>query len=371
MIINGKQYRFPGVKGPWKDRHGKWRCTLRATGQNLPIPWEVGVRLFETAYKEAIRGKEAKEKPVKRRITAAARAGIVEKAVNDYLNSATFKALAPATRQTRGAILRAWIKNPDVAGSLIRTLRREDIERGMGARSANPPSANKWLIALRMLLEYCIESTRLGITDYGVTENPAALVKRLEQPKTDGFPDWTEAGVALFDERWKGTTQYIAKELLLVLGQRRGDVLRFGWHMVTPDGMIEFQQNKTGTVMRLPMSPSLLSVVPPRRNIVGIDGQEDKTPFLLTGTGKPFSPAALTNMMTAAWSEVGYQWSTHGARKLGAQRMYRRLLKAGHPNALAVTMAYTGHATEQQLRVYLGNNFEQEHYADQLAAYMA
>lgn len=352
--INGYKYR--GLKR-YRDNRGTVRYYLRATGHPLPDPAK-GFRAFDQAYWAAIDREPQEPKPSPK----LSRDGTIEKAVAAYINSDTFAALAPATRETRGFVLRAWAKGK-IGGALVSTLRPEDIERGLENRRAQPPTANKWLVAVRMLLDYCIETKA-----FGITKNPTADVKRLALAKTGGYPPWTEEGVAAFDARWQGTTQYVAKELLLVLGQRRGDILRFGWRMVTPDNMIEFEQSKTGTSMRLPLPKSLLAVLPPRSNVVGMDGTEQ--PFLLTVTGKPFEARAFTKMMTAAWAEVGFACSTHGARKLGAQRLYRNALRKGHPQPLALTMAYTGHKTEKELRKYLGDNFEQQEYAAELAGFM-
>jgi integrase len=358
--ING--YRFPGVKGPYRDRHGKLHCYLRASGAVLPIPAEVGLRKFKAAYMLAITGHEAGQ-PVERKARPeTSRIGTVEKAVRAYIDSTTFAGLAPETQTSRGGQLRAWAKNDGgkVGRAPIATLRTEDLKRGLQDRSAKPKSANNWLIAVRMLLEYCVDAG-----GYGIKKNPAADVKRLPVENTGGWPDWKEADLPLFERKYpKGTPQYLGREICLALGQRRSDVVRFGWHMVTADNMIEFTQQKTGAKMRIPLSTSLLEVLPPRTNIVGIDGKPDETPFLLTVTGKRFTPKRFTEWMHEAWVAAGCpQHSTHGARKLAA----RRLRKAGCPPELI--MAFTGHSTEKQLRVYLGA-VEREEMADELRSWV-
>jgi len=350
-IING--YRYRGLK-VYADRHGRVRYYERNTGQALPDPAD-GFREFDQAYWRLVNHREARRKPAPVP-QAPQRAGTIEKAVREYLASDGFKGLAAATRVSRANLLGNWAGIPGVGGLLVATLRTEDIQTGMRNRAATPPTANNWLVAVRALMDHCIERK-------WIKANPTVGVKRLKIERTGGFPDWAEADVAAFEARWPaGTPQYLALQVLLAFGQRRSDAVRFSWDMVDDAGMLIFEQQKTGKPMRLPMPTSLGTVLPARSNVVGIGGEAEA--FLLSSTGKPFTASYFTNWFHAACIEAGLpHLSTHGTRKLAA----KRLRKAGCP--LSLIMAFTGHKTEAQLRVYLGD-VESEEMAHELRAYM-
>jgi integrase len=114
--------------------------------------------------------------------------------------------------------------------------------------------------------------------------------------------------------------------------------------------------------MLLPILPQLAELLPPRDNVVGLDGKAK--PFLLTKTGKPFTPNYFTAWFHDACKEAGLpHLSTHGTRKLSA----KMLRKNGCP--LSVLMGWTGHKSEDQLRVYL-EDVEHEEMAGEAAKFM-
>lgn len=357
LIVNG--YKYQGVK-KYEDRHGKRRYYLRANGHPLPDPKD-GWRLFDKRYHEAKALALTGRKPAPARPDTSAH-DTIEKVLRAYFDSDPFKKLAPDTQRTRKSLLGNWAK--DVGGYRISTLKTSDIEQGMKNRIDKPNTANNWLAVVRDLLKWCIAAG-----SYGVTTNAAVGVERLEVPETDGYTAWTEANVEQFIRRWpKGTMEYRALMVLLWSGQRRGDVVTFGWHKFDGD-MIVFTQAKTQKKMTLPISPSLAEILPPRDNVVGFDGKPK--PFLTITTGKPFSPAYFTGWFHNACMEAGLDLSPHGTRKLAARRMYRNIVRAGRDNPIPLVMAFTGHQTEKQLRIYLGKDFEQEQFASELGAYMA
>jgi integrase len=360
MTFTTNGVRYKGVKRYVSK--GKLYLYYRPTGTELPDPAE-GFRKFDRAYWDAVGGGGDlihKPRPV------ASPLGTVEKIVRDYLDSETFGKIATATQVQRRSLLNGWTKH--VGGLRLATMKKTDIEQGLENRKATPPTANNWLYAVRALFSFAIEAKR-----YAIEIDPTQGVKLLAVEKSEGFPTWTETDVETFVRRWpKGTMQYRALMVLLWSGQRRSDVVTFGWADVVGD-MIVFKQQKTGRKMKLPLAPSLDEVLPPRDNVVALR----PLPFLMTpGEGKwkprPFSPSYFTNWFHAACVEAGLpHLSTHGTRKLAAQRMYRAALRAGRTDALALTMAFTGHKTEKQLRVYLGDDFEQEEYAGEIVAFMA
>lgn len=364
-IING--YRYKGLKR-YKDRHGKPRCYYRPTGQELPEPDINGFRLFDKAYWDAVGLAKTGEKPEKKPRPETSRSDLVEKIVRQFtahMEELVGKGkLSPYTKVGRERLLRSWVK--DVGHLRLSTLRKEDIEQGLRNRKDTPPTANNWMAAVRALFAFCIEEKI-----HGIKNDPTLGVKQLPVEETGGFKAWTEPDVEQYFRRWPDpqSMQHRALKVLLWSGQRRQDIVAFGWHRFEGD-MIIFTQSKTGKNMRLPIPQSLIDILPPRDNVVGLDGKPKA--FLLNAYGKTFSPEWFTNWFGNACREAGLiGLSAHGTRKLAARRMYRNIVRDGRFDPIPLVMAFTGHSSEKQLRVYLGKDFEQEEFAEDLVAYMA
>ena len=360
----GRQYK--GVK-LWKDRHGKPRCTYRLTGAKLPIPGSVSFKIFDKAYWDAATWKGERPQPKPRPKTSPD--GTVEKGVDAYiawLGAEVAAGRCPEdTMKSRKSLLGVWKRaNGD---KRLAALRKEHIEAGMQNRKATPTAAKNWLYAVRVLFKWLIAEKR-----YGITENPTLGVALLERPKTEGFKAWGEPDVAKFRAYWEargGVMELRALEVLLWCGQRRADVVTFGWHKFEGD-FIVFEQRKTGRKMKLPVPDHVLAILPPRpaANVI----EMNPVPFLVTNTkGTPFTRHYFTNWFREACQAAGLDgFGPHGLRKLAARRVYGNALRANRNDAFAITMAFTGHKTETELRRYLGENFEQEHYADKLVNFM-
>lgn len=351
--------RYGGIKR-YKDRHGKIRTYYRPTSTELPDPDAVKFRVFDQAYRDALAGKRADKKPPTKPISGPA---TVEKAVREYFSSDAFKKLAPDTQTGRRSLLNSWVA--DHGDKELATFSKTNVAKSLENRT--PTRGKNWFYAVRALIEWCIKEKKYGVkTDVtqGVKLKPVEII---------GWKSWTEADVAQFVRRWpKGTMQYLALMILLSWGQRRSDVVKFGWHMIEPEGGIRFIQQKTGRRMLLPLTSFLAEVLPPRPdNVVELK----PTPFLLTtpskGTPRPFSGPTFTRWFGEACEAAGLpELSPHGTRKLAVQRVYRNALRAGRTDAVQITMAFSGHRSEKQLRVYLGQDFEQEEYAGELGAFM-
>ena len=363
-------HRYSGVKGPYKDRHGKVRIYYRPTGVALPDPAAVKFRVFDRAYKEAVAGRmPVREKPAHKPISGPQ---TIEKAVREYTASESFAKLAEATQYSRKSLLEIWCKRDsgNVGAAQLASLTAEDIKKALKKRT--PTSAKNWFYAVRALVRWAMDEKK-----YGIKTDPTIGIELPESEPTEGWKAWTEADAAAYIRAWpKGTGQYLALQILLSSGQRRSDVIKFGWHRVE-DGGIRFTQKKTGKKMLLPIAPSLAEVLPPRpENVVELR----PVPFLTTTPGKykhttpvPFTPSHFTRWFRDACDAAGLpDLSAHGVRKLAARTIYRNVLRAGRTvgDAEAITMAFTGHKSAKMLRVYLGEDFEQEEYAGELAAFM-
>lgn len=148
-----------------------------------------------------------------------------------------------------------------------------------------------------------------------------------------------------------GTMARLALALMLYTGARRGDAVRIGASNIHGDRLI-FEQQKTKTVVNVPLHPKLAEVLAATPTI-GI------RTFIVTGKGKPFSVAGFGNKFrewcdTADCPDV----SMHGLRKLCAVR----IAEAG--GTAHEIMSVLGHATLAECERY-SKAAERKRMADQ------
>jgi integrase len=100
---------------------------------------------------------------------------------------------------------------------------------------------------------------------------------------------WTESAIGQF-EAWHpvGSVAPLAFCLLLYTAQRRGDVVRMGRQHIR-DGVLPIRQEKTGTLVEIPVHPSLAAII----SETPIAGQ---MAFLTSVTGATFSSAGFDNV---------------------------------------------------------------------------
>jgi integrase len=138
-------------------------------------------------------------------------------------------------------------------------------------------------------------------------------------PKSDGFRTWSEGDIAAFEAHYPiGSKPRLALALLLHTAQRRADVVRMGRQHIR-DGVLSVRQQKTGTVLAIPVTPALAAAL-------------DATPsehltFLVTDRGQSFEPTAFTKWFRRCCDAAGLPkaCSAHGLRKAAC----RRLAEAG------------------------------------------
>lgn len=144
--------------------------------------------------------------------------------------------------------------------------------------------------------------------------NPARDVEYLKSGST-GFHTWTVDEVRQFEERHPiGTKARLALGLLLLTGQRRSDVIRFGRQHVRGD-KITFTQykgrNRKPKKLTLPVLPALQEII-------------DATPcgdltYLVNDFGRSFTDAGFGNKFRDWCDQAGlHHCSAHGLRKAGA-----------------------------------------------------
>jgi integrase len=169
-------------------------------------------------------------------------------------------------------------------------------------------------------------------------DDPTVGVKALKV-KSDGFHSWTEGEISQFVNTHRvGSRERLAFDLLLYTGQRRSDVVRMGPQHIQ-DGAIEVRQEKTGTIVRVPIHPEL------QRSLDAVT--TGHLAFLVTKAGSPFSLGAFSNWFRKACARAHLQnCPAHGLRKAAA----RRLAEAGcTPHEIS---AITGHRSLGEVARY-------------------
>ena len=117
-------------------------------------------------------------------------------------------------------------------------------------------------------------------------DDPTTGIRNVRN-RSEGFRTWSEEDIAVYEAKHPlGSRARLALAMLLYTGQRRGDVVRMGRQHIR-NGVLTIQQQKTGEEVSIPVQPQLQAAIAalPR----------DQLTFLLTGQGKPFTPAGFTN----------------------------------------------------------------------------
>src|SRR5262249_30066221 len=257
----------PSYVQHWVDDEGRPHAYFRRPGfPRVPLPGLLWSPSFMAEYEKAMSGA--------RTAIGAGRVkpGSVAAGVAEYLHSPTFftSKSAGTQRMRRGILDRfraAYGERP------FALLPPEWIEALLDTKP--PHAARSWLATLRSLCKFA--RTRRYRRD-----DPTANIK-LASVKSDGFHTWTEEEIAQFEAHHPvGTKPRLALALLLYTAQRRSDVIRMGRQHIR-NGALTVKQQKTGTELPpIPVHPHLQAVL-------------DATPsehltFLVTATGKPYSP---------------------------------------------------------------------------------
>ena len=308
----------------WVDGEGRVHRYFRRHGYpRVPLPGLPGSIEFMTAYQVALAGPPT--------VIGADRAkpGSVSAVVAGYFDSQQFftSKSAGTQRLRRGILERFRAAHGDKP---IGCLPTEWIEALLDSKP--PHAARSWLVTLRSLCEFAIKRGWLRA-------NPATSIK-LAPIKSDGFHNWTDDEISLFEAHHQvGSKPRLALALLLYTAQRRGDVVRMGRQHIR-DGMLTVRQTKTGATLAIPVHPEL-------RAILDATPSENLT-FLVTATGKPYGGNHFSESFREWCDAAGLpkHCSAHGLRKAAC----RRLAEAGcSANEIA---AISGHASLNEVARY-------------------
>jgi integrase len=280
--------------------NGKTYYYFRKPGcARIKLPGLPGSEAFMSAYQDAL----AASTPPSDIGAARSAPGTIAALVALYANSSRFKhEIAAETRRTMWAILQRF--RNEHGDKRIALLRRDHV---LAILDGRPPFAKRnWLRALRPLMQFAVSINM-------ITDDPTRDIKVKVPRKGEGFRVWGEEQIAAFREHHRlGTRARLALELLLNTTQRRSDVVRMGSQHIR-NGLLNVRQQKTGAPLQLPIFPELQEAV----NAMPSKGMT----FLVTASGKPFSPAGFTNWFRDVCSEAGLRgFSAHGLRKASMTR---------------------------------------------------
>ena len=257
-------------------------------------------------------------------------------------------------RGHRVRVVRGVQKMPDDPTAIygVDFLKTTELPAGVSCIVTNPPYmlANEFaahavelcpkvVMLLRPLLDFAVSIK-------WIAENPTTDIKAKIPRKGEGFRAWGEEQIAAFRQRHAlGTRARLAMELFLNTAQRRGDVVRMGPQHIRDDPehgpILHVRQQKTDVSLHLPIFPEL------QEAIHAMPSKGRHLTFLVTASGKPFSPAGFTNWFRDACNEAGlHGFSAHGLRKASLTRFAEAGCSA-HEIA-----AFGGHKTLSEIAHY-------------------
>ena len=147
-----------------------------------------------------------------------------------------------------------------------------------------------------------------------VVDNPTLGVER-EQIKSSGYKAWDEIEIASYEAAYGiGSKARSAMALMLYTGARKSDARLVGPANIIGD-RVRFKQQKTGTVVDVPLHPKLHAIIEATPT-VGIKH------FVVTRSGKPYSIGGFGNRMRDWCDAAGCpEVSSHGLRKACGTRL--------------------------------------------------
>ena len=325
----------------YRDRHGKFRSARPAQGPSpSQLQGHASSPEFWTEYREWRDGVERLGAGASRAVS-----GTVADMVARYYRSAGWRGLRDSTKAMRRNILERF-REEHGDKSFLR-LERRHIQAMVDARG--PEAGRNFLKLVRALV-------RVAIAAELRKDDPTVGVTTVRH-KTDGFHSWTEEEIAQFEAAHPVDSRArLAFALLLYTGQRRGDVVRMGRQHVR-NARLHVTQGKTGRALVIRVHPALDAIL--------ATAAPANMTFLVTGQGKPFTPAGFGNWFRDQCNAAGLpQCSAHGLRKAAA----RRLAEAGC--TASEIMAVTGHASLAEAEKYV-RAASQVWLADQAMARMS
>jgi integrase len=323
------------------DRHGNVRIYYRRPGQpKVRLRGPVGSPEFLADYQRAA---SSKSQTTPKKVAATVQKGqfrTLRWLCTQYFSSPVYLQLDPTTRRTRRAVLERFCDTKGDGDKPFAQLLPRHLRARRDAVMDTPAAANTMIKVLRQLFRFAV---RYDLHD----SNPAAQVEYLGV-NPEGYHSWTLDEIKAYESiHPPGTMARLALALALYTGQRRSDLVRFGWKDVHEDRdgvlwLIFTQQrgrNHHPINLEIPIIPDL-------QRFLAEDGVGDTT-FLVNEYGRPFTVAGFGNRFRK-WCNAARlpNCSVHGLRKAAAAR----LAELGCSEF--EIMAITGHQTSKEVTRY-------------------
>jgi integrase len=363
----------------WASRHGKPMVYFRKKGVTGTKPF----RIFSDFYTERAQFYLdyamclERQQPPKHGVQVQTKAQQVEKPMpateytlrwlcEDYFeNCSDWKKIKKDGKRVRRLVLEGIWKEPINPGSKLtygecpltrfntksveilqkraaKWQKVEDEDGDMIEMATTPEAGNSRVKYLRGLLAY-------GKVAYPhhVPTNWAKDVA-YNKGSGDGFHTWRLDEIATFRSKYEvGTRERLAFEILFYTGERRGDFVNLGWHLVQGDLIVLVQEKNRGTKKQstayIPILPPLQRVLDASRT-VGILGENI---WFVQANGRSYTKESFGNWFRDVCDEIGLaECSSHGLRKACVVHL---VSEDYTPHQI---MAITGHKTLKEIDRY-------------------
>lgn len=267
-------------------------------------------------------------------------AGTIAAAIRGYLGSKGHADLSPDYRRPIRSHLEAIAEAYGLAQ--LRDLRPRHISADLAQLDTNPARARRK--AWRKLCTWAKDHQH-------IIEDPSAAVSAPRARKTSGHLPWTADDIAAFRSHWPiETAQRLAFELTFWTAARRGDAARLSTRMIGRDGVLVFDQGKTGNPSHVPWTcalPAYADRDSHRHLMACLAHHRPELMMVVTQTGKARSPKAFGGWLAEAARAAGVDKTAHGLRK---SRLTQIAESGGSVHAI---MSWGGHVTLSEAQDYI------------------
>jgi integrase len=341
-----------------KDRYGNIRIYFRRKGvPKIPLKQPIGSPEFISEYKLAFSGKAQTPAPQQKLSRAHVVNGSLRWLIERYYDeSEDFSLLDPRTKRVRKMTLDAICMEPmsqDDATPIgmmeFASMPPLAVRRLRDRKKDAPEAGNSRVKALRQVFKF-------GIGAQYCQHNPAREVAYIKS-EGEGFHPWDLGEVRQFEDAHPmGTKARLALGILLFLGPRRSDAVKFGkQHIRAAEHMspalreihagrwLNYTQHKNRKKKPVTLT---LPILPELEEVLAASPLGDLT-WLVTAFGNGFTAAGFGNWFRDRCNEAGLQHcSAHGLRKAGAT------IAADNGASGHTLMAIFGWSTLKQAELY-------------------
>jgi integrase len=222
---------------------------------------------------------------------------------DSYRETGAWTALAISTRRQRENIMLHVLE--ESATKPYAAIQTVHIEAGLDRRSQTPAAARNFLDTMKGLFRWARKRGHVKV-------DPTAAAEPPKRKKGKGFPPWTRADVAAYQEKFPiGTRQRVWLDVILYTGLRRGDAVRIGKQHVR-NGVATLRTEKGGETITVTLP--VLAVL--QRTLD--TGPTGDLAWICGARGEPFTKESFGNEFSAAARFAGIKKSAHGVRKIAA-----------------------------------------------------